>query len=475
MNPELRKKLVTNLTMGSIVGSMIPWGLIFGLYLHYYRDLVVVFVLGEAPFYIPVYNDVLKILSGGLLTNDKILIAYGPHIVALLAFFVLCILRALIEPYTFRNELFKENTLFFVKFIASHVVFLTFWAFALGARAMELSCGAIWPFTGLVDAPESGMLFWFLTVGLLADMSYRGLFEDYPRFDAAKIYQRPSGSQTRDPLAVDPNQPPPGTQFYRLPQDSNAYDRVIGLNEAKQTMQEALNMMLDTEEGKRMKEYGLAPPRGIMLYGPPGTGKTSFARASAQVLGIPFLVVNASSITGSLVGSTERNINAIFDFAARNAPCVVFWDEIDAVGKKRTGDDNNSPSQLALNVLLARMDGFARQTNVILIAATNRLDILDDALIRPGRFDCHIYVGLPDVPARKEIIKLYCRNRPVDISDSEYEELARLTEGMSPAELEALVASAAKMAYYDDSLIRKEHFTRQLKRPGSTIEGRNTY
>lgn len=450
MNPQLRERLTVNLGIGNLIGCFIPWGLVFGIYSHYFHKAV------ENPDYIPkrqAFGRLVEIIAAHKFSEVPYLEDFTPLIMAMVAFLTICVLRALIEPYTFENELFKDKTSGITKFFISHAVFFALWIFAFAARATELTGIGIWPFKCLWQAPENGWFFWYMTLGLYADLSYRGMFETFPKFDVARLYQRPPGSQRQDPYAVNPNQPPPGVQFYRLPKDPNAYDRVIGLKEAKTIMQESLNMMLDTEEGKRMKKYGLAPPRGIMLYGPPGTGKTSFARASAQVLGLPFLVVNASSITGSLVGSTERNINAIFDFAARNAPCVVFWDEIDAVGKKRTGDDNNSPSQLALNVLLARMDGFARQTNVILIAATNRLDILDDALIRPGRFDCHIYVGLPDVPARKEIIKLYCRNRPVDISDSEYEELAELTEGMSPAELEALVAEAAKAAYYEGSLI----------------------
>ena len=461
MNPELRNKLIANLTVFSIIGYCIPWFLTFGLYMRAYRELGLTLPETNSG-YITAWTKILAIFSGGLFADEQILYAYGPYAMALLAFFVLCILRALIETYTFDNDSFPKKTNAFTKFFVSHVPFFAFWFFALAQRVLELSHIYLWPFLGLYQAPETGWLFWFLTIGLLIDVSYRGLFENYPQFDAAKLYQRPAGAQPKDPFALDPSQPPPGTQFYRLPQDPDAYDKVVGLEEPKRVMQEALNMMLDTEEGRRMKQYGLAPPRGIMLYGPPGTGKTSFARASAQVLGLPFLVVNASSIAGSLVGSTERNINAIFDFAARHAPCVVFWDEIDAVGKKRTGEDHNSPSQLALNVLLARMDGFARQPNVILIAATNRLDVLDDALIRPGRFDCHIYVGNPDARARKEILKLYCRNKPVDISDSEYEEIARMTDGMSPAELEALVAAAAKQAYYENTLITKEHFLRLL-------------
>ncbi|MGQ9826127.1 MAG: ATP-binding protein, partial [Desulfotomaculales bacterium] len=189
---------------------------------------------------------------------------------------------------------------------------------------------------------------------------------------------------------------PACAEYHRLPKDTSAFDRVIGLEKAKEAIKDAFSLILGyTEEAKRLKVYGVKPPKGILLYGPPGTGKTSFARAAAQVYGCSFVVVNASAVAAPWVGQTEENIRQVFRFAKANAPCVVFWDEIDAVAKKRGAAVPNSPSDLAINTILTEMDGFAGSEGVVVIAATNRVDQLVEALLRPGRFDVKIEVGLP--------------------------------------------------------------------------------
>lgn len=257
---------------------------------------------------------------------------------------------------------------------------------------------------------------------------------------------------------------PAGAEFYRLNKDSCAYSKIIGLEEPKRRMQEAIEMMLNTETGQKMKEYGLKPPKGIILYGPPGTGKTSFARATARIFGLPFIVVNASSVTGNLVGATEQNIRNVFRFARSVAPCVIFWDEIDVVAKKREGGDFNTPSQLALNVLLAELDGFNPLNGVIFIAATNRLDILDPAILRPGRLDLHIEVGLPAEKDRLELFDLYLKNRPVQITQEDLQYVAQATSGISPAQIENICTEAARKAFYEQSPVTVKHLVECLQK-----------
>jgi SpoVK/Ycf46/Vps4 family AAA+-type ATPase len=240
---------------------------------------------------------------------------------------------------------------------------------------------------------------------------------------------------------------PPCAEYYRAEKDPAAFDKVVGLEKAKEALRDAFALALGlTEEARRMREYGVKPPKGILLYGPPGTGKTSFARAAARVFGCGFIVVNASSVAGMYVGQTEENIRQVFRFARANAPCVIFWDEIDAVAKKRGTAGVNSPSDLAINTILTEMDGFQGSEGVIVIAATNRVDQLDEALLRPGRFDVQVEVGLPDREAREKLFRLFLKDRPSAVPPSELGSLARETEGLSPAEIQAAVNEAARQA-----------------------------
>lgn len=243
--------------------------------------------------------------------------------------------------------------------------------------------------------------------------------------------------------------------------DTTAFDRVIGLEKAKEAVKDALWAALN--KPGQFRKYGVRPPKGLLLYGPPGTGKTSFARAAAEYFGCSFYVVNASSVISGFVGQTEQNIRSLFNHARANRPAVIFFDEIDAIGQKRTGQSINSPSDLALNTLLAQLDGFSGSDGVFVIAATNRPDTLDEALTRPGRFDLKIEIGLPDEEARGRMFELYVKSRPNELSYDDIKYLARTTEGMSPAGIRAASDRAALFAAKEDVYITRQHVQEALK------------
>ncbi|NPV27228.1 MAG: AAA family ATPase [Firmicutes bacterium] len=310
----------------------------------------------------------------------------------------------------------------------------------------------------IVRDPDTGMmLIGFLTgAGICADIFW---WQKKRQEIGQRILMAHQNQNQQKPAL----QKPTFCEVYRPPRDPNALNQVVGLDEAKTLMVEAVHLILNTEEGQKMKAYGLTPPKGILLYGPPGTGKTSFARATAAYFGLPFIVVNASAVCGSLVGQTEHNVRTVFNLAKQIAPCIVFWDEIDAVGKMRTGGDSNTPSQLALNVLLTELDGFQPLNRVVFIAATNRRDILDQALLRPGRFDRHIYVDLPDYPARQKLFRMYLSRRPVQMAQEDVDCLAKITEGRSPAEIAAAVTEAARLAYRENQPVTRRHVEEVLR------------
>ncbi len=272
----------------------------------------------------------------------------------------------------------------------------------------------------------------------------------------------PAGSPAGQPLAG--NRLPAGVEFYPKKQpDPAAFDRIIGLEKAKEATRDALTAALDPEQQKKFQRYGIRPPRGLLLYGPPGTGKTSFARAAAEAFGTAFYVVNASSIISGYVGGTEENIRNLFGHAKSNRPSVVFFDEFDAIGQKRTGQSINSPSDLAINTLLACLDGFSGSDGVFVIAATNRPDTLDEALTRPGRFDIKVEIGNPDEKARLKLFELYLKDRPNSLSRDDLKYLARTTEGMSPAGIRAACDRAALFAAKENAAITRNHVQEALK------------
>ena len=230
------------------------------------------------------------------------------------------------------------------------------------------------------------------------------------------------------------------------------FDDVEGIDELKRDVTRIVNCLKDVDKYKKM---GAKPPKGMILYGPPGTGKTLIAKAIAGEAGVPFLSAVGSDFVEEYVGRGAKRIRELYAKAKKNAPCIVFIDEVDAVAGKR-GDDNNGEHDQTLNALLAELDGFNSTAGVITICATNRLDMLDDAFKRAGRFDLKLAVSLPDKNARKNILNIHGKNKPFDDS-VDFDMIAHKTVGFSGAELEALLNEAALLtADRDKELITSE-------------------
>jgi cell division protease FtsH len=219
---------------------------------------------------------------------------------------------------------------------------------------------------------------------------------------------------------------------------------VAGVDEAKEELQEVVEFLKYPE---KFVALGARIPRGVLLVGPPGTGKTLLARAVAGEAGVPFFSISGSEFVEMFVGVGASRVRDLFDQAKRNSPCIVFVDEIDAVGRQRgagLGGSHDEREQ-TLNQILVEMDGFDTNTNVIVIAATNRPDILDPALLRPGRFDRQVVIDAPDVKGRVAILDVHAKGKPLD-KDVSLEVLAKRTPGFSGADLANLVNEAAIMA-----------------------------
>ncbi len=219
---------------------------------------------------------------------------------------------------------------------------------------------------------------------------------------------------------------------------------VAGADEEKEELQEIVEFL---KNPKRFSVLGARIPHGVLLVGPPGTGKTLLARACAGEAGVPFYSISGSDFVEMYVGVGASRVRDLFDKAKKTAPCIVFIDEIDAVGRQRgagLGGGHDEREQ-TLNQLLVEMDGFDGNEGVIVVAATNRADILDKALLRPGRFDRQVYVGLPDVKGREEILRVHTREKPL-APDVDLKIIARTTPGFTGADLENLVNEAALLA-----------------------------
>ena len=226
------------------------------------------------------------------------------------------------------------------------------------------------------------------------------------------------------------------------------FQDVAGADEEKQELQEVVDFLRDPE---KFTKIGARIPHGLLLVGPPGTGKTLLARAVAGEAGVQFLSISGSDFVEMYVGVGASRVRDLFDQAKKMAPAIIFIDEIDAVGRKRgsgLGGGHDEKEQ-TLNQLLVEMDGFARTEGVIVLAATNRPDILDPALLRPGRFDRQIHVGRPDVKGREEILRVHARNKKLDGS-VDLKTIARVTPGFTGADLSNLLNEAAIMAARED-------------------------
>ena len=223
-----------------------------------------------------------------------------------------------------------------------------------------------------------------------------------------------------------------------------SFEDVAGADEEKAELAEIVDFL---KEPKRYIEMGARIPKGVLLVGPPGTGKTLLARAIAGEAGVPFFTISGSDFVEMFVGVGASRVRDLFDQAKKNSPCIIFIDEIDAVGRQRgagLGGGHDEREQ-TLNQLLVEMDGFGANEGIIMIAATNRPDILDPALLRPGRFDRQILVGAPDVKGREEILKVHSKNKPL-AEEVKLNILAKRTPGFTGADLENLMNESALLA-----------------------------
>ncbi len=240
---------------------------------------------------------------------------------------------------------------------------------------------------------------------------------------------------------------------------------VAGLDEEKEDMAEIVDFL---KSPKKYNDLGARIPKGVLLEGPPGTGKTLLAKAVAGEAGVPFFSISGSDFVEMFVGVGASRVRDLFEDAKKNAPCIVFIDEIDAVARKRgsgLGGGHDEREQ-TLNQMLVEMDGFNANEGIIVLAATNRVDILDPAILRPGRFDRKVMVGRPDVKGREEILKVHVRNKPLS-DDVDLHEIARTTAGFAGADLENLMnESAICAAKANRSYIKKEDVDKSFVKIG---------
>ncbi|MDD6211775.1 MAG: ATP-dependent zinc metalloprotease FtsH [Clostridiales bacterium] len=250
------------------------------------------------------------------------------------------------------------------------------------------------------------------------------------------------------------------------------FDKVAGLQEEKEDLQEIVDFLKDPGKYNRL---GARIPKGVLLVGPPGTGKTLMAKAIAGEAGVPFFSISGSDFVEMFVGVGASRVRDLFANAKKNSPCIVFIDEIDAVARKRgsgMGGGHDEREQ-TLNQLLVEMDGFGVNSGIIVLAATNRVDILDPAIMRPGRFDRKIMVGRPDVRAREEILRVHAKDKPL-AEDVDLDRIARTTAGFSGADLENLMNEAAILAAKESrSFLTQKDIDRAFVKVGLGVEKRS--
>ena len=254
----------------------------------------------------------------------------------------------------------------------------------------------------------------------------------------------------------------PGTQ-------NICFDQVAGLQEEKEELKEIVDFL---KSPQKYIEVGARIPKGVILVGPPGTGKTLLAKAVSGEAGVPFFSISGSDFVEMFVGVGASRVRDLFEDAKKNAPCIVFIDEIDAVARRRgTGlGGGHDEREQTLNQLLVEMDGFGANEGIIVLAATNRVDILDPAILRPGRFDRKVMVGRPDVKGRLEILQVHAKGKPLG-DDVDLEQVARTTAGFTGADLENLLNEAAILAAKDGRVyLQQEDIRRAFVKVGIGAE-----
>jgi transitional endoplasmic reticulum ATPase len=252
------------------------------------------------------------------------------------------------------------------------------------------------------------------------------------------------------------------------------WDDVGGLEKVKQELKEAVEWPLKFPDS--FKKMGIRPPRGLLLYGPPGTGKTLLAKAVAKESEANFIQVKGPSLLSMWVGKSEEGMRKIFERARQVAPCVIFFDEVDSLAGKRGFDNGTKVTERVLNQMLAEMDGLEDMKDILVIGATNRPDMLDPALLRPGRFDKILLVNAPDSKGRLNIFKIHTKNMPLGdgkklYTDKEKENLIKGliedTEGYTGADIESLVREAALLSLresIESKFVTMKHFEEALKK-----------
>ena len=259
-----------------------------------------------------------------------------------------------------------------------------------------------------------------------------------------------------------------GKSRAKMTTDTNkntTFKNVAGLDEEKEELKEIVDFL---KTPKKYVQVGARIPKGVILTGPPGTGKTLLAKAVAGEAGVPFFSISGSEFVEMFVGVGASRVRDLFEDAKKNAPCIIFIDEIDAVARRRgTGmGGGHDEREQTLNQLLVEMDGFGVNEGIIVMAATNRVDILDPAILRPGRFDRKVAVGRPDVKGREEILQVHAKNKPL-AEDVDLKEIAQTTAGFTGADLENLLNEAAINAANEDrSFIRKEDIKKSFIKVG---------
>ena len=335
-----------------------------------------------------------------------------------------------------------------------------------------------------VDLPElAGFTHGYVGADMSAlckEAAMRSLRRILPEIDIQVDYVPPDVLNrlevTRDDFLQAYRELEPSTMREVLIEKPNVrWDDIGGLDEAKQELRESIEWPL--KMNKLFAHFDARPPRGIMLYGPPGTGKTLLAKAVATEAEANFISVRGPEFLSKWVGESERTVRETFRKAKTAAPCIIFFDEIDAITPVRGGSSDSQVTERVISQILTEMDGLEELHNVTVIAATNRMDLVDTALLRPGRFDRHIYISPPDLPTRKAILEIHTRKKPLG-KDVDLNDLAKRTDKYTGAELAAVCNEASMLAIREYALkfpkldesalkkvsVEKRHFDAAMKK-----------